>query len=107
MLVGNDERIKQEKAFLTTTRAKQWLLLGASCEYSTDYMVITNIGDDGYDFYVAYNLTIRREKIFQPRSNGWVFMDKMGFETLVIPKQTYAVFETENGYIIVSTKSQE
>ena len=51
-----EERIKQEEAFLTSTRAKQWLLIGAFCDYSTDYMVITNIDDDGYDFYVAYKL---------------------------------------------------
>ena len=43
-----EERVKQEEAFLTSTRAKQWLLIGASCDYSTDYMVITNIDDDGY-----------------------------------------------------------
>ena len=91
-----EERIKQEKAFLTTTRAKQWLLLGASCDYSTDYMVITNIGDDGYDFYVAYKLDDpTRKDFFNPEVTGVNFMDKMGFETLVIPQQTYAVFETE------------
>ena len=50
------ERVKQEEEFMTTTRAKQWLLIGASCDYSTDYMVITNIDDDGYDFYIAYEL---------------------------------------------------
>lgn len=32
-----EERAKQEEKFATTTRAKQWLLIGASCNYSTDY----------------------------------------------------------------------
>ncbi len=91
-----DERVKQESAFMATTRAKQWLLSGASCDYSTDYMVITNIDDDGYDFYVAYKLDEwTRKELFNPNVTGVDFMDKMGFETLVIPKQTYAVFETE------------
>ncbi|MBR2871606.1 MAG: AraC family transcriptional regulator [Clostridia bacterium] len=91
-----EERIKQEEAFLTSTRAKQWLLIGASCDYSTDYMVITNIDDDGYDFYVAYKLDEwTRKELFNPKITGVDFMDKMGFEVLVIPKQTYVVFETE------------
>ena len=91
-----EERVKQEKEFITTTRAKQWLLIGASCAYSTDYMVITNIDDDGYDFYVAYELDEwTRKELFNSNVTGVDFMDKMGFETLIIPKQTYAIFETE------------
>ncbi len=90
------ERVEQERAFLTTTRAKQWLLLGASCNYSTDYMVITNINDDGYDFYVAYELddwTIK--ELYNQKVTGVDFMDKMGFEVIIVPRQTYAIFETE------------
>ena len=91
-----EERVKQEQEFMTTTRAKQWLLIGASCDYSTDYMVITNIDDDGYDFYVAYELDEwMRKELFNPNITGVDFMDKMGFETLIISKQTYVVFETE------------
>ena len=91
-----EERVKQEKDFLSSTRAKQWLLIGASCNYSTDYMVVTNIDDDGYDFYVAYELDEwTRKGLFNPNVTGVDFMEKMGFETIVIPKQTYVVFETE------------
>ena len=91
-----EERVKQEEMFLTSTRAKQWLLIGASCDYSTDYIVITNINDDGYDFYVAYKLDEwTRKELFNPNVTGVDFMDQMGFETLVIPKQTYVVFETK------------
>jgi AraC family transcriptional regulator len=91
-----EERVKQEEAFLTSTRAKQWLLIGASCDYSTDYMVVTNIDDDGYDFYVAYELDEwTRKELFNPKVTGVDFMDKMDFEIIVIPKQTYVVFETE------------
>lgn len=91
-----EERVKQEKEFMKSTRAKQWLLIGASCNYSTDYMVITNVKDDGYDFYVAYELDEwTRQEMFNPNVTGVDFMDKLGFETIVIPKQTYAVFCTE------------
>ncbi len=90
------ERVKQEQEFLTTTRAKQWLLIGASCNYSTDYMVITNVDDDGYDFYVAYELDEwTRTELFNKNVTGVDFIDTLGFETIVIPKQTYVVFETE------------
>ncbi len=91
-----EDRASQEKEFLTSTRAKQWLLLGASCDYSTDYMVIKNIDDEGYDFYVAYELDKwTRDNLFNPQITGVDFIDKLGFETVVIPKQKYVVFETE------------
>ncbi|MBQ8342574.1 MAG: AraC family transcriptional regulator [Clostridia bacterium] len=91
-----EERTKQEEAFFTSTRAKQWLLIGASSNYENDYCVVTNISDDGYDFYIAYEVDEwTRKELFNPKTTGVDFMDKMGFETLVISKQTYAVFETE------------
>lgn len=91
-----EERAKQEEEFLTTTRAKQWLLIGASCDYATDYCIITNVNDDGYDFYIAYELDEwTRKELYNPKTTGIDFMDKLGFETIVIPKTVYAVFETE------------
>ena len=90
-----EERMRQEERFFKTTRAKQWLLTGASANYENDYCVVTNISDDGYDFYIAYELDEwTREDLFNPEITGVGFMDEMGFETLFIPKQTYAVFET-------------
>lgn len=71
-------------------------LSGASCDYSKDYCVVTNIDYDGYDFYIAYELDEwTRGQLFNPQTTGVDFMDKMGFETLVIPKTLCAVFETE------------
>ena len=64
-----EERAKQEEEFLTTTRAKQWLLI-----------------DDGYDFYIAYELDEwTRKELYNPKTTGVDFMDKLGFETIVIP----------------------
>lgn len=93
----DEERAKQEEEFFTTTRAKQWLLIGASCDYSTDYCIVTNVSDDGYDFYVAYELDEwTRKELYNPKTTGIDFMDKMGFEIIIIPKSLYAVFETEH-----------
>lgn len=90
------ERLSQEHSFLTSTRAKQWLLLGASSDYTTDYLLINNVDDNGYDFYVAYELDEwTRENLFNKKVTGVDFIEKMDFETIVIPNQTYAVFETE------------
>lgn len=43
-----EQRQVQEREFAKTTRAKQWLLLGASCDYTTTYAVITNVDDTGF-----------------------------------------------------------
>ena len=95
------EREEQENEFYSTTRAKQWLLLGAACDYSTEYAVVTNIGDDGYDFYIAYALDEWTRKAFHDHSiTGVDFIEKLGFETIEIPKQTYAVFQTQKGSAI-------
>jgi len=91
-----EERAEQEEAFVCSTRAKQWLLLGASSDYSTDYCIVTNIGDDGYDFYLAYELDEwTRKELYDPKTTGVDFMEDMGFETVVLPKSLYAIFETE------------
>ena len=90
------ERLEQEKEFVCSTRAKQWLLLGASCNYCNDYFIVDNVGDNGYDFYIAYELdqsTI--EDMFNNKVTGVNFIENMGFEIITIPKRTYAVFQTE------------
>lgn len=90
-----EERAKQEKQFFMSTRAKQWLLTGASANFENDYCVVTDIGDDGYNFYIAYELDEwTRTELYNPEVTGVDFMDKLGFETLIIPKHTYAVFQT-------------
>ena len=90
-----EERARQEREFFTTTRAKQWLLLGASCDYQNDYCVVCNADDSGYDFYIACKLdewTIK--DLYDPHTTGVKFMDSLGFEKIEIPEQTYLVCET-------------
>lgn len=89
-------RTKQEERMFVTTRAKQWLLRGAAVDYNTDYCVVTNLDDDGYDFYIGAKLgRYARENLYNPGVTGVDFMEEMGFENIVIPRQTYAVFETQ------------
>ncbi len=91
------ERTRQEERFFVSTRAKQWLLRGASNDYDTDYCVITNLDDEGYDFYIAATLgEYERKNLYNPKVTGVNFMEDMDFETLNIPPCTYAVFETEH-----------
>lgn len=89
------ERIVQENEFYTTTRGRQWLLLGASCDYATEYAILTNFGDDGYDFYIAYELDEwTREALFNTSITGMNLND-IGLEIINLPKRICAVFPTE------------
>lgn len=88
------ERLEQENAFYTTTRGAQWLLIGASYDYPTDYAIVTNIDDDGYDFYIAYELDKwTRKDIFDPSVTGMDLDGKL--EIINLPKRYCAVFSTE------------
>lgn len=90
------QRTEQEEKMFTSTRAKQWLLRGASSDYYTDYCVIKNIDDNGYDFFIANELNEwTRENLYNKEVTGVDFMMKMDFEEIRIPKQQYVVFETQ------------
>lgn len=94
-----DERKRQEENLFVTTRAKQWLLRGAkgsTSDTKTDMCVITNIDDNGYDFYYALPLDkYERDNMYNVSVTGFEYMKEFGFENIVIPKQTYAIFTTE------------
>lgn len=95
---GKDREEQEGKLFMTT-RAKQWLLRGAkgaSGEMGTDICLITNVSDDGYDFYYAAELEkYERENMYNTEVTGFEYMREFGFENIVVPKQTYAIFTTE------------
>ena len=94
-----EEREKQEEQLFVSTRAKQWLLRGAkgvSSDTSTDMCLITNIDDDGYDFYYVAELDkYERDNMYNTEVTGFDYMHEFGFENIVVPKQTYAVFTTQ------------
>lgn len=96
------ERERQEEQFFISTRAGQWLLRGAesaSGDAATDLCMIANVGDDGYDFYYAAELDQwTRDNLYNQAVTGVSCMHEFGFETIVVPRQTYAVFRTERQF---------
>ena len=92
----DEARQHQEGDFFKTTRAHQWLLKGMSNDKMSDYCVLSNFDDDGYDFYISVTTdAYERENLYNSNITGINFMDKFGFEEIVIPERTYLVFETE------------
>ena len=89
-------RHKQEGDFFITTRAHQWMLKGMANDKLSDYCVITNMNDNGYDFYIASTTdNWERDNLYNSKVTGIDFMDKFQFEEIIIPERTYAIFETE------------
>lgn len=81
--------------FYVHTRVNQFLLRGMSADdsWATNYSVITNVLDDGYDFYIAERLLDwYHEHMAEDVALG---AEASRFEDIVIPAGTYAVFETE------------
>ncbi len=92
----DESRQYQEGNFFKTTRAHQWMLKGISNDKMSDYCVLSNFDDDGYDFYISVTTdAYERENLYNSEVTGINFMHKFGFEEIVIPERTYLVFETE------------
>ena len=88
------ERQDQEKDMYVNTRPWQYIMQALSGSLDMNYDVITNIGDKGYNFYIAYQLTeFYRNNLDKPGVLGKDFA--VYYENIKIPKQTYAIFETE------------
>ena len=92
----DESRQQQESAFFTTTRAHQWMLKGMSNDKMSDYCVLSNFDDDGYDFYISVTTDdYERDNLHNSEITGIDFMGKFSFEEIIIPERTYLVFETE------------
>ena len=92
----DESRQHQEGDFFKTTRAHQWMLKGISNDKMSDYCVLSNFDDDGYDFYISVTTdAYERENLYNSEVTGINFMHKFGFEEIVIPERTYLIFETE------------
>ncbi len=88
------ERQAQEKDMYVNTRPLQYIMQALSGSLDMNYDVITDIGDKGYNFYIAYQLTeYYRNNLDKPGVLGKDFA--VYYENIKIPKQTYAIFETE------------
>ncbi len=89
------ERLEQEKEMYVNTRPLQYILQGLSGNIEKHFNIITNINDDGYDFYIANQLTeYYRNNLNKDGVLGEEFAKY--YENIVIPKCTYAIFETES-----------
>ena len=92
----DESRQRQERDFFTTTRAHQWMLKGISNDKMSDYCVLSNFDDDGYDFYISVTTdAYERKNLYNSEVTGINFMHKFGFEEIVIPERNHLVFETE------------
>ncbi len=93
------DRERQEENLFCTTRAKQWILKGAAgvaADGTTEICVIADVDGEGYDFCYTVALDAKeRAQLYNPAVTGIDCMERFGFEELVIPRQTYAVFATE------------
>lgn len=88
------DREQQEEQFFITTRGKQWFLRGAADETDT-YCVIKNVTDEGYDFFYCHQLREwERNRLYDRNVTGVDFVESLGLENIVLPKTTYAIFET-------------
>lgn len=86
------EREDQESGFYVTTRANQYILKGLSKDYETQYNVMTNFDDEGYDFYIASRLDKwHTENLAKALGSE---EDAMRFEQIIIPKGLYLICET-------------
>lgn len=96
-------RYEQEEKLFISTRAHQWLLKGMAKDKLSDYCVLTNMDDDGYDFYISVTTDkFERDNLYNKDVTGIDFMDKFNFEVIDIPERTYAVFETDKQRMPVS-----
>ncbi len=90
------ERAAQEEEMFVSTRGKQWFLRGAAVDYYTDYCIIKNTDDFGYDFYIANELNAwTRRNLYNKEITGVAFMESLALEEICIPKQTYVIFQTQ------------
>ncbi len=92
----DEKRHKQEENFFISTRAHQWMLKGMANDKLSDYCVLTNMDDSGYDFYISVTADkYEFDNLYNSNVTGIDFMEKFQFEKIVIPERTYAIFETE------------
>ncbi len=90
------DREKQEEQLFLSTRGKQWFLRGASGDGDA-HCVITNIDDEGYDFYYCHKLDdYERSNLYNREVTGVDFVESLELENIEIPETIYAVFETND-----------
>lgn len=89
------DRERQEEQVFVSTRAHQWLLRGCSQTPEEEIVALTDIGDEGYDFWYCADVDgWARDHLYDPAVTGIDCMDHFGFEELLLPEGDYAAFST-------------
>ena len=90
------ERMEQEKAFFCETRLNQFLLAGMAKDADTQYGVMSDFGEDGYDYWIAG--AVPDDLIDAHRSPEYVggeLADRLGLMVVEIPAGEWLICETE------------
>ena len=86
-----ENRGDQDMEFWCSTRLNQYVLEGLAHDCETTYEVLTNFGDDGYDFYIAANVDPFVRSLMQEELGEFA----QRFEHITIPAGKYLICETE------------
>ena len=86
-----EKRNQQDHNFAVSTRLHQCVLQGMARDCDTIYEVITNLEDDGYDYYWASYVDPIMMKHFESYLGDFA----KEFEKIIIPAGKYLVCETE------------
>lgn len=86
-------RADQECDFYVTTRVNQYLLKGLAGDRDTSYSIITNVDDEGYDFYIAAALDEWTTENLD-KTLGYAEEAKR-FDKIPVPAGLYLICETE------------
>lgn len=86
-----ENRQRQDHDMAVSTRMLQYVLQGFAHDCDTVYEVIGNVGDDGYDYYIASWIPERFRNDFEEDLGDFCKQ----YERITIPAGRYLVCETE------------
>lgn len=86
-----ENRQNQDHDMAVSTRMLQYVLQGFAHDCDTVYEVIDNVGDDGYDYYIASWIPERFRNDFEEELGEF----SRQYERITIPAGKYLVCETE------------
>ena len=91
-----ETRAKKEADFFTSTRCGQFLLAGMAKDSDTQYGILGNFGEDGYDFWIAGKVPEDLIDVYRsPEYVGDQIADLLGLEPVEIRAGLWLVCETE------------
>ncbi len=90
------DRAQQEADFFVGTRLGQFLLAGMQHDADTQFGVLTNFGEDGYNYYIAGMVPEDLIDVYrEPQYVGEEVANLVGLEPVEIPAGRWLVCETK------------